>query len=52
MNILCIKVEFPEVITFTFWQSFKSARLHLWWEMENRLVGFREIKHLRKAQAA
>ena len=43
---------FQKVTTFTFWQSLKSARLHLWWELENRLVGFREIKHLLKAQAA
>ncbi|MCH7497963.1 MAG: fatty acid desaturase [Candidatus Marinimicrobia bacterium] len=41
---------FQKVTTLTFWKSFKSARLNLWWDMEQRLVGFREIKHLVKAQ--
>lgn len=43
---------FNSVPILTLRRSLKSLRLHLWWEMEKRLVGFGEIRHLLRAQAA
>ena len=43
---------FQSANILTFRSSLKSLRLHLWWEMEKRLVGFREIRHLIRARTA
>ena len=42
---------FQSATTLTIRSSLKSLRLHLWWEMEKRLVSFREIRHLLRARA-
>lgn len=43
---------FHEVKTLTFWDSLKTFRLKLWDEERRRLVGFRELRRLRRQRVS